>query len=303
MNLTEQQKELLRNMVDAYTGGCYEPFLFVETPSQEASLVYPGRPAVAVAAITSDVLSLRDEGLIDCQLDSSGAPSGKPSANGIVLVQRNFSEDIPIFPDIKPDSIKMSRFFHILDEDLGDEDSVNLLMAQMCHTPEAAFYFFQRNASPVSPPLQAAFGRGDILDALYERLYFRHPKSQRDFLKIAGAEIGLFNWDWERAVVEKGPEYARRTLKLSERKRREMETLEKIHLEMAYRQQIWEEQIVRIFFSAMLLRIMRKRNAFRRLSKRLAVRCFLPRKAWSQARISPSESELLCTPAGNYGCW
>ena len=241
MNLTEKQKELLRKMVGVYVDGCYEPFTLVETLAQGAALVYPGRPKVPVDAITSDVLHLRDENLVDCQLTSAG-PCGKPSANGIVLVQRNFSEEIPVFPDIKPDSIKMSRLFVILDEDLGDENSINLLTSQMFHTPEAAFYFFQTENSAVNQHLQGAFGRGDILDVLYERLYYKHPNLHRDFIKIAGVETGCFNWDWERAVAEKGPKYVRRTLKLSERKRREMETLEKIHLEMAYRQKLWEDQ-------------------------------------------------------------
>jgi hypothetical protein len=238
MNLTEQQKELLKKIVETYTGGCHEPFIFVETLSQEAALVYPTRPTVAVDATKSDVLRLRDEDLVDCVLNADGAPSGKPSANGIGLVQRNFSEEIPVFPDIKPDSITKSQFFVVLDEDLGHEDSVVPLIAQMFNAPEAAFYFFQRNDLPVNPVLQESFARGDILDACYERLYYKHPKVQRDFVRISGAETGQFRWDWERAVVERGPEYARRTLKLSARKRREMETLEKIHLEIAYRQKI-----------------------------------------------------------------
>jgi hypothetical protein len=244
MNLTEQQKQLLREMVAIYTGGCYEPFVFMEAPGEGSSLVYPSRPSIAVDATKRDVLRLRDEGMVDCEINSSGAPYGKPSANGIGLVQRNFSEEIPVFPDIRPDSIVMTRFLPILSEDLENEDSINMLMARMFHEPEVTFYYFQRNDLPLNSFLQTALGRGDILDAKYERLYYVHPNSnsKRDFIKIAGAEVGQFAWDWERAVAEKGPEYACRTLKLAERKRREMESLEKIHLEMAYRQKVWEEQ-------------------------------------------------------------
>ena len=64
------------------------------------------------------------------------------------------------------DQIKAQGLWAIfLDEDLGDEDSINPLVAQMFHTPEAAFYFLQRNDSPVNPALQASFARGDIIDA------------------------------------------------------------------------------------------------------------------------------------------
>lgn len=241
MNLTEPQKALLTAIVDVYTHGCHRPFIFVENTSGGASLIYPEGRSVPVDATPSDVVRLEREGLIDSESNSQGLLRGRPSANGIVLAQRNFIVETPVFPDIKPTSIKRSQFFVILNEDMDGEDAVNALMVQMFHA-EGSFYFFQEVETPAAPDLQAAVHRGDIVDEIDERLFYRHPNIPRDFIQIKGAEVGRFNWDWERAVAAKGPEFVRRTLRLSGRKKREMESLERIHLEMAYRRRILEEQ-------------------------------------------------------------
>src|SRR4051794_4182046 len=214
MNLSEQQRELLRKIVGVYTSGCYEPFVLVQAPLEETSLLYPDQPAIPVEATKADLLHLRDEGLVDYQPTSNGAFSGKPNAKGILLVQRNFTTEIPTFPNIKPDSIKRSELFVLLSEDIGDENAVNLLMAQMFHTPKADFYLYTRNGVRLSPPLAAALKRGDVLNVLSEYFYFAHPSFKNHFVRIQGAPTGQFRWDWERAVVEKGPEYTRITLKL-----------------------------------------------------------------------------------------
>ena len=69
-----------------------------------------------------------------------------------------------------------------------------------------------------------------------ERRYYKHPKFQRDYVRIV-PNGEQYNWDWQRDVVEKGPEFSRVTLKLSARKRDEMDAWRKVQMEEHFRQQ------------------------------------------------------------------
>ena len=39
-----------------------------------------------------------------------------------------------------------------------------------------------------------------------EMRYYRHPSYPRDFVRITSRGDG-YQWDWQKEVVEKGPEY------------------------------------------------------------------------------------------------
>lgn len=239
MNLTDEQKDLLRKIVQVYVDGCHSPFIFVQTLS-DAALVYAGHPSVPVEANITDFRRLQAEGLIDCIFDGQGA-TGKPTANSIGLVERNFEDrKLAVFP-LEIESQIKTLFYVIIDSDTSTEESVAQLITLMFQEPEASFYYFQ--ATHATSFLSAAIERRDIVEARFDRHYYAHPTCARDFVHIAGASNGEYHWDWERLVVEKGPEYTRRTLKLSERKRRELESFERIHLEHIYREHLKMEGI------------------------------------------------------------
>lgn len=71
----------------------------------------------------------------------------------------------------------------------------------------------------------------------YELRYYRHPKFERDFVQILQPQ-NEYKWEWQEEVVEKGPEFMRTRLELSERKKRELEAWQKVQLEESYRDQL-----------------------------------------------------------------
>lgn len=146
-------------------------------------------------------------------------------------------EGFPVFPFV-PDAIKESRFFVIEAGDLKTEEEVADLIERMWIQPEAAFYYFfgQSGGPPADPALLAARQRGDILMDELERRYYKHPNFHRDYIRIV-PQGETYRWDWEREVVEKGPEFWRVHLKLSERKRDELDAWRKVQLEEHYREQ------------------------------------------------------------------
>jgi len=146
-------------------------------------------------------------------------------------------EGIPVFPFV-PDAIKESRFFVIEAGDLKTEAEVANLIQQMWRQPEADFYYFFGHAGgpTADGAMLAARQRGDILMNESERRYYKHPKFLRDYIRII-PHGDNYSWDWEREVVEKGPEFWRVRLKLSARKRDELDAWRKVQLEEHYRRQ------------------------------------------------------------------
>lgn len=60
---------------------------------------------MSVNAAKTDMMRLAAEGYVDVVTNTQGDPRGKPTAAGIALVQRGFS-DIPVFP-IEPDTVSV----------------------------------------------------------------------------------------------------------------------------------------------------------------------------------------------------
>lgn len=247
MNLTDEQKELLKQIVDVYLGGCRSPFIFNKTMTG-TSLKYSGHPSVPVNADKTDVMRLAAEGYVDCTLTSRGDPRGKPSAAGIALVERSFA-DLPVFP-LEPDSVSVSQFCYVLASDLNSEQEVQHLMAHLFFNPDVEVRYFIVADCPEGEFMKAALDRGDILKIKHEKFYYANPKAQRDFFHIPQARYGDYSFEWQRELVEKGPEYTRIWLRLSERKRLEMETMHRIQLEHLYREQMHHEKnAVNVFLS------------------------------------------------------
>lgn len=145
-------------------------------------------------------------------------------------------EGIPILPFV-PDSIKESRFHVFEAGDLTTDALVDDLVRQLWLQPEVDFYYFHGHMGgpTTDSALLKARNRGDILMDESERRYYRHPKFRRDYVRIV-PHGERYNWDWEREVVQKGPEFWRVTLKLAPRKRDELDAWRKVQMEEHFRQ-------------------------------------------------------------------
>lgn len=147
-------------------------------------------------------------------------------------------DGVPIFPFV-PDAVKASRFYVIEAGDLPTDAHVQDLIQKMWLEPEASFYYYQGHTGGRSAdgPLLAARNRGAILMNDYERRYYKHPRYTRDYVRIVPKGDDEYNWDWEREVVEEGPEFWRFTLELSQRQRDELDAWRKVQMEEHFRQQ------------------------------------------------------------------
>jgi hypothetical protein len=132
-----------------------------------------------------------------------------------------------LFPPITPASIRRTRFYVITDEDLAGPSDIAGLASHMFEDPEAAWYYYHRQDSPPSPALQ---GSSDVRFEETDFFFYQHL-NERDFVRILPRADGKFNWDWERQYVATRPQFVRHILRLCARKRRELETLERIRLE------------------------------------------------------------------------
>jgi hypothetical protein len=123
------------------------------------------------------------------------------------------------FPEEFATSVKKSSFHVIENRDMSLPEEVERLLRVMFDHPERAFYLFVQKGASFSNPIGGALGSGDVLAVQTDLLFYRHPKFDRDFVRI-GLRSELFDWEREALLTQ---EYIRFTLKLSERKRREME--------------------------------------------------------------------------------
>jgi len=146
-------------------------------------------------------------------------------------------EGIPVFPFV-PDSIKEKRFQVIEAGDLKTDTDVAALIREMWLQPEVDFYYFygHMGGPTADRALLGARYAGDVLMDELERRYYKHPRFQRDYIRIV-PRGEKYESDWEREVVEKGPEFWRVHLKLSARKRDELDAWRKVQFEEHFREQ------------------------------------------------------------------
>lgn len=176
--------------------------------------------------------------------DTTGGPEydeediAKLKAMGV-----QFHNDIPIFP-FEPDAVTESRFLVIEAGDLPTDADVQHLIERMWLEPETAYYYYHGHDGGPAPDvaLIRAKNRGDVRMDERERRHYKHPRFKRDYVRIISKgedEKGKpkYAWDWERAVVEKGPEFWRVTLALSQRKRDELDAWRKVQMEEHFREQ------------------------------------------------------------------
>jgi hypothetical protein len=136
--------------------------------------------------------------------------------------------------DLRGFVVKPGMFYVFEAEDLQSEKDLKKLLLMLFLYPESDFYFYQEENKP-HVLLNKAVESGDILINEYESFYYENPQFIRHYEHIP--EHGA-NYDWQRELVAKGPMFIRMVLKLSERKKRALETWEKIQLEEIYRKQL-----------------------------------------------------------------
>jgi hypothetical protein len=137
-----------------------------------------------------------------------------------------------VFPEELMEKVKVGKMYVLEADSILTEDDLQHLITLMFDYPERSFYFFEEKGSKRNTFIDKASQSGWILFEEYEQRYYPHPNFEHDYVKISKRD-GEYNWDWEKEAVEKGPEFIRFTLRLSERKRREMEHQERIAVEKA----------------------------------------------------------------------
>jgi hypothetical protein len=138
------------------------------------------------------------------------------------------------FPNIMPSSISLSRFLNYQRNDIGSEEELQDLIANLFYHPEFTAYYFCAHDERWDSLLTEALATGEVLIAKTENFFFRHPRAS-GFTKIEVRDDN-YEFEWQREVVEAGPMYSRSTLVLSAHKRLSLETRQKIQMEEEYRE-------------------------------------------------------------------
>ncbi|GEM_PF-2613065 len=134
--------------------------------------------------------------------------------------QKN-KKELPVFP-FKPDKVT-ETLSHVFECNEFETDvKVNDLMWLMFECPEREFYLFREQSEQLPIKLIKLRDSNLLLMNEVECFYYRHPKPyhNKDFVRVAPHNI---EFDWEREVVQKGPEFRRIKLRLTEKAKRDLE--------------------------------------------------------------------------------
>ncbi len=126
--------------------------------------------------------------------------------------------ELPVFLDITPDRIEKKKYYILIAEDF-EKDIIPDILKLIYHNPECDFYLYLVYKCINNHLIVKNLSENGILTNKTENYYYKHPKFDRDFVKIREP----FKWDWEREVVEKGPMFYRIILKLSKEKCKEID--------------------------------------------------------------------------------
>ena len=123
----------------------------------------------------------------------------------------------PVFPNIIPDKIIEERIHKLENNEFNSKEEIDSLIKEMHKYPDRQFYLYVQHGKAINKYLQKAKINNEILMDECEFYFYRHPKNNRDFVKIHRDNI---KFDWEDKVVKESPMYKRIKLVLSEEKRR-----------------------------------------------------------------------------------
>jgi TIR domain len=150
----------------------------------------------------------------------------------------NTERDQPTF-GWKPSSVKFFSFRVYEQGQLNTPDDLDLLIRRLFLQPETEIKYYFQDGTDMDALLARAIGSGDILLIKSEFRFFKHPEIPHDYIKI---ERGDYEQEWKRDAAEHTLEFVEATLQLSARKRAEMETINKVHLEERVREQIKQQK-------------------------------------------------------------
>ncbi len=164
-------------------------------------------------------------------------------------------KDLPKFPiTIMPTSIKESTFRNFIVGDFKNEQDINGLLLLMFEDQECNYYYFVENyfvEKDTSEDSKIAYliNRGDIRVIETQFYWYKHPKAEKkDYFVHLYRPKEEYQFKWEKELVDKGPMYARKELKLSKNKSIELEIAKKIYYEEAIKKQKRDREIVRDIF-------------------------------------------------------
>jgi len=158
-------------------------------------------------------------------------------------------KDIPHFPDITPSKIIRSEVHDIGEFDITNEADFRDLIDEMFEFPERHFYYFQEKDGPKNQFMISKDRAGDVSFAETEFFYYKRPNSKRSYIHLE-RHGGSYEHDWEKEIVERGPMFMRTTLRLTERTRRELETIHRLELEEEFtRKRMESEYTFDVFIS------------------------------------------------------
>ena len=142
-------------------------------------------------------------------------------------------DKVPTFPFV-PNKLSRRAFRVFEPGDFAIPEDVESLIYLMWQELETDFYYYHPTEATVDAYLLTQRDAGDFRMDETERRFYKHPKYQRDYIRIAPVS-GRPKWDWERELVDKDPEFWRITMSLSAMARTELDTKHKIELEEHFR--------------------------------------------------------------------
>jgi hypothetical protein len=135
---------------------------------------------------------------------------------------------------VKPSAARMWTFALYEQGQLATRQAVAQLIERMFLQPETEIQYFYQDGSAMDAALFQAIDAGDILLISSEFRYFKHPEIPHDYIKI---ERDDDDEEWRKDAAEFSPEFVKTILELSARKRAELDTIKRVHLEDQVREQ------------------------------------------------------------------
>jgi hypothetical protein len=129
--------------------------------------------------------------------------------------------EMPRFPEHLMTTVKRTMVWQFQNADISTEQELQMLLQRMFDLPEHTFeIFLQKSASLTDVLCRATQGTwSDIHVTQTDLRFFRWPVGTDNYMQIRSGDAGF---QWLQEAV-KHQEYIRFTLRLSERKRRQME--------------------------------------------------------------------------------
>jgi hypothetical protein len=150
----------------------------------------------------------------------------------LFVAKLNTERGIPTF-GWKPDSVTFRGTYKIIYEqgELASPEDLQGLIELLYDQPECEVRYYYQDGSAMDSLLADAIRNRHILLRKSEQRFFKHPEDKRNYVKIPS---GAYKFDWQKDVAEKTPEFVQLTLGLSQRKRNQIDTINKVQLERQY---------------------------------------------------------------------